>query len=89
MSQKVTDDSTAAAFVLATDRDHVSTYQTFSQTDENRVSTNLPKQSLGSKSGKDGSEETTKGSGSTVADNNVAFVLKTAGICLAYFSVVC
>jgi hypothetical protein len=90
MSHKVTEEATAAASVLSTVRENVS-YQTFSQVDENCANTILPKQSLECESGKDESKETTANSSGTdgAANNNASFVLKTAGICLAHFSVVC
>lgn len=88
MSRKVTEEASAAASVLTTVRENVS-YQTFSQTDENCTNTILPKEISGSEFSKNESNETTTSSGSDAAANNVAFMLKTTGICLAHFSVVC
>jgi hypothetical protein len=89
MTLHVTDDAIAAISVLTTVRENAS-YRPTSQLDEHCASTLLPKENFGSELGKDDSEDKTTitPSGSTVAAN-VAFVLKTAGICLAYFSLVC
>jgi hypothetical protein len=89
MSQKVTDEATAAASLHSTVvRDVDVSHQTFSQLDKTCANTIVPKESSGSEFVKDESDDTNASSGTTVPAD-VGFLLKTAGICLAHFFLVC
>jgi hypothetical protein len=90
MSQKVTDEATAAASLHSTVvRDDNVSYQTFSQLDETCANTIVRKESSGSECVKDENNDTTARSSGTIVATDVGFLLKTAGICLAHFFLVC